>query len=741
MYSQFFGLHKNPFSQLVRQSNIFFPKSHQQIFNQLVETIEKSVGVICFVGSTGVGKSTLISRIVEVLFQDNQAFAFKDLSVFINTEAWSEVPQYNFSEVIKAVRDDAAENGGDCQKVVYLLDVEEGIDEAPLAELLKIVAERNAQSSPTVLILVGCSSLMHSFNVAQYALGAQSSEGIIDLDALSEAEVKSYVEHRLSVARYSGPAIFTEDAIGAIALLSNGLPRNINTICGMALFQADKQQLSIVTEKEVRQAGENCLLEIEADSPPFVEKQLFEDSFIKVPEREIKQQFGVQKSIITCTNNGHVTETEECSTYEPQQDEVRRRDVHGAVMTPVSEQVFEHSEHKPKHRHLLRDLGTLALVLMVLIVITDRWYLVQQTVSSIEKNDVASPSDQLQPTAMFQENPFTDIEQEEPDLEIDEQYTAFSIVNSDSTDSSWDSPSMLPSDNSIEEIEDLLDQAGILEHKHQLTLPKDNNAIAVYRRILDLQPENSAAIEGIERIKQQFVQQAKRAIAQSQWKVAQSYVKKARYIDSNNRMIDALSADVEANITQTRVAGQDSGMDLHELAARDRARARYRLAERGVDFNLSDFFVHAEQGNSSLVALFLDAGIPVDAQDTHSGDTALIKALTFGHLDTARLILNQQANVDIQNRKGRTAVMSAIVFERYSIVFDILKRTANVNLSDQSGWNALMLAVQKNQPTIVDVLLKKGADIQAKNILGQSALSIAEENSHKAIISLLQSNR
>ena len=43
MYSQFFGLHKNPFSQLIQQNTIYLPENHQLVFNQLVECIENKL--------------------------------------------------------------------------------------------------------------------------------------------------------------------------------------------------------------------------------------------------------------------------------------------------------------------------------------------------------------------------------------------------------------------------------------------------------------------------------------------------------------------------------------------------------------------------------------------------------------------------------------------------------------------------------------------------------------------------
>ncbi|HNP26670.1 MAG TPA: ankyrin repeat domain-containing protein, partial [Nitrosomonas sp.] len=292
--------------------------------------------------------------------------------------------------------------------------------------------------------------------------------------------------------------------------------------------------------------------------------------------------------------------------------------------------------------------------------------------------------------------------------------------------------------NPVDEVQELLVQARMLEQRNRLTLPKDNNAIAAYQHILDIQPGNVEAIQGIERIKQKFIQQAKQALSQSHLNNAQSNLLKAKQIDPDSDAVQALLTDVRARQAHTMKTSQKHTVDQQELAARNRANARYQLNVKGIEFDLTNFLSHAEHGNTDLVALFLDAHMPVDAQDAALGDTALIKAAIYGHSDTVKLILSRHANIDMQNRIGRTALMNAIVFEQYDIAAGLLNQAIDIHIRDQNGWNALMFAVQKNQPGIIEVLLRKGANTHVRNVLGQSALSIAKENGNNTIISLLQ---
>ena len=50
--------------------------------------------------------------------------------------------------------------------------------------------------------------------------------------------MKDYVEHRLKVAGYEGPPMFTAEALDRIAEFTEGIPRNINNFCFNALSLA-----------------------------------------------------------------------------------------------------------------------------------------------------------------------------------------------------------------------------------------------------------------------------------------------------------------------------------------------------------------------------------------------------------------------------------------------------------------------------------------------------------------------
>ncbi|PTN11148.1 ankyrin repeat domain-containing protein [Nitrosomonas aestuarii] len=686
MYSQRFGLHKNPFSQLVQQSTVYLSDSHQLVFNQLTACIEKSTGVVSLLGPAGVGKSTLIVSLVEAFLQDKEHIYFKDLSAFITGDEWSETSEYDFSGVIEAVLEDSLPTENGHCKSVYLLDAADTINEDALTKLLTIIAGRNANEDPTLFILVGRPRLEQLLNTVQHGVDKHLLIEICRLDSFNTVEVRNYINHRMHIAHYTGAPLFTEDAIGAIATLSNGIPRYINSICGMSLFKGDKKRLSIVTDKIIYDAGESCLLDDDNEFFPLqkdTEKSGIPDP-ASVPAPKHK-------------DNGFTTNT--------------------------------------RGRYLFKYLGTASVIIIAATVIAVQWYSASQPVDDSGKTVMLERADVGFHAAEVSQDKYLAQNKHETDLEIASARIATDAVDSDDHGAFQQQSAESQSYNSIDEIQELLAQARMLEQRNRLTLPQDNNAIAAYQHILGIQPENVEAIQGIERIKQKFLQQAKRASSQSQWKNAQSNLLKVKQIDPDNNTIDTLLADVQARTMKT---SQHRMVDQQELAARNRANARYKLNSKGIEFDLMIFLSHAEHGNADLVALFLDANMPVDAQDAALGDTALIKAATYGHSNTVKLILSRHANINMQNRIGRTALMNAIVFEQYDIAFDLLNQGIDIHIRDKNGWNALMFAVQKNRPDLIEALLRKGANSHVRNVLGQSAFSMAKEKGNNAIFSLLQ---
>jgi general secretion pathway protein A len=75
------------------------------------------------------------------------------------------------------------------------------------------------------------------------------------------SEIDQYIRHRLQIADYDGPEIFTKEAVEAIWHYSEGIPRSINILCDTALAMACAANRKKVSPYMLMRAAGDLLLE------------------------------------------------------------------------------------------------------------------------------------------------------------------------------------------------------------------------------------------------------------------------------------------------------------------------------------------------------------------------------------------------------------------------------------------------------------------------------------------------
>jgi type II secretory pathway predicted ATPase ExeA len=80
-------------------------------------------------------------------------------------------------------------------------------------------------------------------------------------------EVEHYIRHRLEMVGYSGPEIFTREAVEAIWQYSGGTPRLINILCDNTLAIACLKAKKKVSAYMIMKAAAGLLLEPGLEAP------------------------------------------------------------------------------------------------------------------------------------------------------------------------------------------------------------------------------------------------------------------------------------------------------------------------------------------------------------------------------------------------------------------------------------------------------------------------------------------
>ncbi len=145
----------------------------------------------------------------------------------------------------------------------------------------------------------------------------------------------------------------------------------------------------------------------------------------------------------------------------------------------------------------------------------------------------------------------------------------------------------------------------------------------------------------------------------------------------------------------------------------------------------------ASKGHLNIVEYLLEKGADINAKTGSNGNTALIIAILSKEDQTAKLLIMNNANVNIQNNIGGTALHCSV--NRFDYKIEIIKRLlekgANPNLRTtggrEKGWTPLMFAATIGEGIeLVKLLIEKGADINVTSKSGNSPLLNATKNNN-----------
>lgn len=208
--------------------------------------IDRRPPLILVTGDSGVGRTTLVEKLAEdselapgtVLIEAGGAGDFPQvlrqlLQRLDPANGDIETPQLG-RQLMMTLRQAQLPKGA----ALLILDDADKVDQGLLTEALRLSAVAAARQPLVCLLLVGERDFQRHLDDRLAALMLFHRLYQVALKPLSAEEAGEYVAHRLQVAGYAGPPLFSDDAIRVIARLSHGLPGTINRLCRATLQYA-----------------------------------------------------------------------------------------------------------------------------------------------------------------------------------------------------------------------------------------------------------------------------------------------------------------------------------------------------------------------------------------------------------------------------------------------------------------------------------------------------------------------
>ncbi len=254
MYNQHFGLREAPFGITPDTSFSFASHAFQEALNTLLIAVRNGEGFIKITGEVGTGKTLLCRKFLGSLdagyvsaYIPNPYLEPRTLLLALadelNLQLPREIDQHQLLKELTRALLDFARAG---RQVVICLDEAQAMPLETL-EALRLLSNLETEKRKLLqVVLFGQPELNEK--LAQESV-RQLRQRIVfqyDVKPLSREETNYYVAHRLSVAGYTGGALFSKGALNALYRASGGTPRLINVLAHKALllvFGEGRQQV------------------------------------------------------------------------------------------------------------------------------------------------------------------------------------------------------------------------------------------------------------------------------------------------------------------------------------------------------------------------------------------------------------------------------------------------------------------------------------------------------------------
>jgi len=133
-------------------------------------------------------------------------------------------------------------------------------------------------------------------------------------------------------------------------------------------------------------------------------------------------------------------------------------------------------------------------------------------------------------------------------------------------------------------------------------------------------------------------------------------------------------------------------------------------------------------GNVQVFGILVESGADVNSM-TNRGDTALHYAAQQGNAEIVKLLIEKNANVNVEE-EGQRALMIAAHGGHSEIVKILLNANADVDVQNWLGSTALIDAARDGHAEIVKMLLDAKADVGRQSLWGDTALNMAKSRGH-----------
>ena len=242
-YLRHFGLRELPFGITPDTSYFFACRSIQEALNTLLVAVSNGEGFIKFTGEVGTGKTLLCRKFLSTLsagwvtaYIPNPLLEPRGLLLALAAELGVVGEAAEPHRLEKELMHRLLEIARQGKRMVLCLDETQAMP-LPTLEAVRLLTNLETEKRKLMqVVMFGQPELDRKLASEAVRQIRQRITFQHRLTALARDEVADYVAHRLTIAGYSGPALFSNAALRSIHMASRGVPRLVNILAHKALL-------------------------------------------------------------------------------------------------------------------------------------------------------------------------------------------------------------------------------------------------------------------------------------------------------------------------------------------------------------------------------------------------------------------------------------------------------------------------------------------------------------------------
>jgi general secretion pathway protein A len=258
---EYYKLQEQPFGVTPDSRYLFLTQTQNEALNSVAYGIESGCGFVALIASPGLGKTTLLFQALNILREKARlVFLFQTISTPVDllrallSGLGAPDMRASLVEMQIKLKNLLAEQYSSGKRVVLVIDEAQNLDDSVL-ELVRMLSNFETASDKLIqIVLAGQPQLAENIGSPELVQLRQRISIFARLKPFTFEETTLYIAHRLRVAGYASDLpLFTKDALAVIGQSSEGIPRNINTLCFNALSLGAALEQKPIDREIIRQ--------------------------------------------------------------------------------------------------------------------------------------------------------------------------------------------------------------------------------------------------------------------------------------------------------------------------------------------------------------------------------------------------------------------------------------------------------------------------------------------------------